>query len=147
MFEEAPSRIQHDSFRVFWKALRRHWWLVALCLILVPAAAYGYSRTRTKQYTATASILVRDPSLTAQLAASSTSSASSSQGTSVLADVTNLASESVVAQQTARALGPRYASKGLPGTVTPSNDGSSDILTIAAAENSPGLAAQVANTY
>jgi Mrp family chromosome partitioning ATPase len=147
MFEEAPSRMQNDSFRAFWKALRRHWWLVALCLILVPAAAYGYSRTRTKQYTATASILVRDPSLTAQLATSSSSSAPSSQGTSVLADVTNLASEDVVAQQTARALGPGYAGKGLPGTVTPGNAGGSDILTISAVESSPALAAHVANTY
>ena len=43
--------------------LRRNWALLLTCLIVVPGAALVFSLAQEKEYTATASLLFRDPGL------------------------------------------------------------------------------------
>src|SRR5947199_8044242 len=43
------------------KGLRRHWWLIALCVVVVTGTAAGLSLVQQKTYSATAKLLFADP--------------------------------------------------------------------------------------
>src|SRR6266496_300196 len=43
------------------RAVRRRWWLVPICWLMVVASATVYSLTAQKQYSADAGLLFRDP--------------------------------------------------------------------------------------
>ena len=135
-----------DSFRAFLRALRRRWWLVLACLILVPAAAYGYAASQPKQYVATANMVVNQGTSDVSSGSQSSSSSLTAQGTD-LNTLVGLATLPVVADATAATLGPPYAGGGLPGSVSVTNDGSSNLLMIKSTQATPALAARVANAY
>ena len=59
---EQPSLSAGDSFHAIKRVLQRRWWVILACLIVVPAAAFGYARSQKKQYTAHAQILLNDAS-------------------------------------------------------------------------------------
>src|SRR5215212_3574603 len=42
-------------------ALRRRWWVIALCFVLTAGAAFVFSKSQTKKYSASATLLFRDP--------------------------------------------------------------------------------------
>src|SRR3984957_18315753 len=88
-----------DAFRSFLLVLRRRWWVVVLCLIVAPVAAYAYARHQPKKYTATASVLVNDPSQSQQIAGTQGSSAGADQ-TSLLSTALSLASTDRVQDET-----------------------------------------------
>src|SRR3954462_926840 len=46
-----------STFHGLLTALRRRLWVIVLCLIVAPAAAYGISKSQTKEDTATAQLL------------------------------------------------------------------------------------------
>jgi Mrp family chromosome partitioning ATPase len=134
-----------DSLREFARVLRRRWPLILACVIVVPVVAYAYTRTQTRQYSATASILLSDPSIAQGIAGTGSGSTPAANQATLLDTETGLASLSPVAQAAARVLGD--GSVSLPGTVSINNDGTSNLLTVTATETGAGLAAQVANVY
>src|SRR3954466_13104222 len=61
-----------SSFHGLLMALRRRMWIIVVCMIVAPAAAYGISKAQTKEYTASAQLLFHQSGLQQQLTTGST---------------------------------------------------------------------------
>lgn len=59
--DDAQSPIERDRRGDYLTVLRRRWWVVAACSVLLAGAIYGLSSIQTPQYQATTQLLVKDP--------------------------------------------------------------------------------------
>jgi succinoglycan biosynthesis transport protein ExoP len=126
---------------------RRNLGLILLCLVLVPAAAVAVSMLQTKEYTASASLLFRDPGLDQKF----TGTPFFQQGTDqdrLAATNLRLVSLDSVATLTARSIDkPGVGRKEVSEAVEVTADGRSDLVTIEATDSDPRFAAALANTF
>jgi len=112
---------------------RRVWWVLWVC-VLAAASALLFSLTLQEQYSASASILVRDPGTDGDRAFDPDREAATS------ADLFRL---DVVAERTARQLGVA----DLAGQITTSSSPTSNVLSVTAEDSDPVWAARIANTF
>jgi succinoglycan biosynthesis transport protein ExoP len=128
------------------RVVRRRLGIIALCALLVPAVALVLSLVQEKEYTATATLLFRDPQLDQKLFGSSfvddTGDAQREAATNL-----KLVSLDVVAARTARALGDGFTEGEVSNSVETSSEGQADVVTIEATHPEPRLAARLANTF
>jgi capsular exopolysaccharide synthesis family protein len=126
--------------------VRRRFGVIALCALLVPAAALVLSLIQEKEYTATATLLFRDPQLDQKLFGSSfvddTGDAEREAATNL-----KLVSLDVVAARTARALGGDFTDGQVSSSIETSSEGQADVVTIEATHTDPRLSARLANTF
>jgi len=122
---------------------RARW--IALCFILVTAAAFLYSVQQTKKYTATASLVFSNNQLSQQVAGLPVASVNNQQAQ----QNTNLKLVELgdMATRTAQALGHGLTPQQVKDTLSVSAQGESNIVNVAATATSPALAARIANTY
>ena len=119
---------------------RRLWWVVGFCLVGA-AAALLFSLSQAKEYSASASILVREPG-----AAESLTGASGGQGldpdreAATSADLFRL---DVIAERTARRLGV----SDVQDRITTSGTPTSNVFSVTARDRDPSRAARIANTF
>ena len=113
---------------------RRNWLILLLCIIVAPVAAFAYSKTQTKEYTAGATVLFGEDA---------------PQVEPGRAAATNLAlaTSEEVKVNTAEALGEGIAAGEVGSMITANPVGDSDLIEIQATSPSPEFAARVANTY
>lgn len=118
--------------------------LIVACTLLTAGAALVFSLLQTKQYTADASLLFRDPGYDQRLFG----------GTSVYTDpqreaATNvsLISLDAVADRAAAALGGDMTGEQVSSEVDVQNEGQADVVSIQATDPDPELAANVANAF
>lgn len=127
-------------------AMRERWKLVLLCVGLTALAALGISLVQPTRYSATASLLFRDPGFDQKLFGSSFVP-QSADGARDAATNVKLVSLSGVAARTARAVGhgltPREVEQRM--TVDPGTD--ADVVSVTATDGSASFAAQLANTF
>jgi polysaccharide biosynthesis transport protein len=128
------------------RILKRRSLVIALCTLLVPAAAVYFSLRQEKEYTATASLLFRDPGFAQTLFGSSVLSPSTDPTRDAATNV-DLVSQAVVADATARALHDGATGDEIEGAVSASSQGDSNLILIHATDHSPRRAALIANTY
>lgn len=126
------------------EALRRRWLLVVACVILVPAATVALSLSRPKKYTASISVLFRNPGFDQTLFGAPVLGPST-DATREAATNVRLIDLSVVADLTGRALG--ESGDAVRSKVSVSAQGDSDVVTVAATDSTPAAAARLANTY
>jgi capsular exopolysaccharide synthesis family protein len=124
--------------------LRRRAIPMALAVVIVAAAAVGFSLLQAKEYSATASILFRAGNLAQELPGSS---APSIDQTAQAATNLQLASLEEVAARTADRLGHRYTQKEISNGVHVAARGSSNIVDVTASWRSPRTAALIATTF
>ena len=86
------------------RALRRRWWLVPICWVLVVASATVFSLTAQKQYSADAGLLFRDPGFDQKLFGTTFLAPSRDPAREAATNV-KLVSLDIVAQRTARFFG------------------------------------------
>jgi polysaccharide biosynthesis transport protein len=125
------------------RIVRRRALLVCFCAIVVAAAAFGFSKLQTKEYTATASLIFRNSPLSQQVAGISPSST-----TSQLAQQTSnveLVGLGDMAALTARRLG--LSETEVREAVSVHGQGESNVASVAATAKSPQLAAEIATVY
>src|SRR3954449_7537692 len=103
MAEEALQREEVAAPLAVMRMLRRRIGVVLICALLVPAAALVFSLSQQKQYSATASLLFRDPQLDQKFSGSPIF-APSSDPTREAATNVKLASLGTVADRTSKAL-------------------------------------------
>jgi succinoglycan biosynthesis transport protein ExoP len=137
--------LEHGSIRQFMAALRRRLPLVLVCLVITPAAAYAFSASRQKQYSASASLLFRDPGFD-QKVFGSTALPPSTDPTREAATNLKLVSLEAVADQTARKLG-RLTGPEVRQEVQAQAEGESNVVAVTATDPSPRFAALLANTF
>ncbi len=125
--------------------LRRRWWLIALCTIVVAGAAFAYSRQQTKEYTATASLSFSDSSLSQQvagLAPSSTVNQITQQASNI-----ELVRLGDMAAKTAAKLGEGLTERQVANSIEVVGAGESSIVSVSATTSSPQRSAAIANAY
>src|SRR3954452_1471854 len=130
----------------FVRTLRRRIVVLVACLVVVPGAAFVYSITQQKQYSATASLLLRDPQLDQKLFGS-TVFAPSSDPAREAATNAKLASLDVGAGRTSKALGGTPAASDITSKISVESAGQSDVVSITATDPQPTFAAKLANTF
>ena len=142
------------SIEQFLGVLRRRAGWILLCIALVAAAAYGFSKHQTKQYTATASLVFNDNQLSQQVAglqvASSGNPAPQQETNLKLVQLGDMAEKTAIrlvhakgATPLARELTGEKVKEGL----SVSAQGESNVVDVSATATSPELAAEIANTY
>lgn len=127
------------------RALRRRRAVVLLVLAVVPLSALAVSLFQEKQYTASASLLFRDPRLDAKLFESSILEPSTDPSREAQTNV-RLVSLDAVADRTAARLG-HLSGDDVSEKVDVSPAGQSDVVAIKATDPKPGVAADLANTF
>jgi capsular exopolysaccharide synthesis family protein len=123
---------------------RRAPWIV-LCVVLVAAAAYGFSRHQAKKYTATASLVFNNNQQAQQVAglpATASGNQQAQQNTNL-----KLVQLGDMAAKTAGLLGQGLTKEEVSADLSVSAQGESNIVDVAATATSPALAAEIANTY
>src|SRR4051794_18204951 len=128
------------------RTLRRRIVVLVACLVVVPGAAFVYSITQQKQYSATASLLFRDPQLDQKLFGS-TVFAPSTDPAREAATNAKLASLEVVAARTSKALHGQLAAGEITGKIAVEPAGQSDVVSTTATDHDPVFAARLANLF
>jgi succinoglycan biosynthesis transport protein ExoP len=142
--------VQQDSeglnFEQALGALRRRAPLILLCFVVAAAAAFGFSKHQTKKYTATASLVFSNNSLSQQIAGLSPGS-SSNNSLAQQASNLELVRGGDTAAKTASLLGHGLTDEKVAGSLSIGGVGESSIVDVSATTTSPALAAAIANTY
>ncbi len=125
--------------------LRRRSGLIALCFVLTAAAAFGISALQQKEYSASASLLFRNPGFAEDLFGT-TPSTSGDDPTREAATNEKLVGLKVVGTLAARQL-PGLSPKDVSSMVSISSEGEADVVAVAATSPDPAQAQLVANTF
>ena len=119
---------------------------IVLCIVLIAGAALGYSEHKTKEYTATASLVFNNNQLSQQVAGlqavGNNVNQQSQQDTDV--QITKLGN---MATKTAIQLGGGLTEKSVRASVGITAVGDTNVVDVAATSTSPTLAAKIANAY
>jgi polysaccharide biosynthesis transport protein len=132
--------------RSVFEVLRRRLPLLLLCVLLVPAAALAFSLSQEKEYTASASLLFRDPAFDEQLFGTTFLAPSSDPDREAATNV-KLVSLDVVATRTSRRLGGDIPASEISGAIDVSEQDQSDVVSVRATHREPAMAARIANTF
>lgn len=140
----APELESDDGFGLsdILKALKRRWWIVAICVIVTPAAALAFSLSQEKQYTASATLLFQQTS-TADSVFGLPSQYIDTEREA--ATNTALASLDVVSDRTEAALEGRVQDPQV--NVNVSQSGTDDLATVSATDPDPRVAALTATVF
>ncbi len=132
------------SLGAFLGVVRRRLPLVVLCFVVVAVAAHLYSKHQSKQYTATASIIFNNDSLSQELVG-----LPANNGNLLVQEAGNVASVQLgdMAAKTASLLGHGLTEAQVKSSLKVAALGESSSVAVAATSTSPILAATIANTY
>jgi tyrosine-protein kinase len=126
--------------------LRQRGPVIVLCALLGAGSALGISLVQEKQYTASASLLFRDPALDQKLFGSTFLEPSQDPAREAATNV-ELVSLEAVAARTARVLDARLSPGEIASKVRVAAKGQSDVVSVKATDPSPGFAARLANAF
>ena len=127
------------------RALRRRWWVVAMCWVLVVGTALTYSVTAEKKYSADAGLLFRDPGFDQKLFGTTFLAPNRDPAREAATNV-KLVSLDIVAQRTAR-LFPGLTAKEVSDRIKAAAEGQSDVVSVTATDHDPVRARRLANTF
>jgi capsular exopolysaccharide synthesis family protein len=136
----APSDLER-----FLRILRRRRFVIIGAFLVVTAAALANSLTQEKQYTASSSLLFRDPAIDRTLF--KTYPPPNSDPASLRATNERLVSLPAVAGRTAERLGGGTTAAAIYGKVKVTSEGQADLVSVTAKDNDPQFAATLANTF
>lgn len=125
--------------------LRRRALWILLCLVVVAAAAYGFSKQQTKKYTATAALSFSSNQLGQQIAGLAATSAGNLQAQQ--ASNLELVRRGDMASRTAQQLGHGLSEQTVSSGLAVTGQGESSIVVVSSTSTSAPLAAAIANTY
>jgi succinoglycan biosynthesis transport protein ExoP len=125
--------------------LRRNWVIALICIVVAPIVAFAYSKSQTKEYTASASLLFTNQQVEAGLLG--TEPAANSDPAREAATNLKLASLTTLSVRTAKAIGKGVTADEVSEKVEVSPEGESELVSIAATDPSPEFAAKLANEF
>jgi len=136
--------VEQGDFERALKVLRRRAGLIAFCTLLTAAAALGFSRQQTKEYTATASLVFDSGQVSRIIFGQSGGSEDTRAQQSTRVKLLELGP---AATRTSKKLGGRVTAAEVKGGVSIAPQGESNVVDVAATTTSPKLSARIANTY
>lgn len=136
--------LEESVLRDHIRVLLRHWPIVLVTAVLVPAAAFGFSLHSEKLFTATSKLLFRDPQFDQKLFGSSILAPSQDPAREAATDI-DLVSSDVIFSRASRALGGVRTPDQIGDEVDVSSPGQANVATIAVTDPDPGIAARLAN--
>ncbi|MBS1863410.1 MAG: polysaccharide biosynthesis tyrosine autokinase [Actinobacteria bacterium] len=125
--------------------LRRNWRIALICIVVAPIVAFAYSKTQTKEYTASASLLFTNQTVEAGLLG--VEPAANADPAREAATNLKLASLTTLSVRTAKAMGGGLTGGEVSEKVEVSPEGESELVSIAATDPSPAFAARLANEF
>ena len=125
--------------------LRRRAWVIVLAFVLVTGATIGFSLLQEKQYSASASLLFRDPQLDQKLFGSTFLAESRDPAREAATNVSLVSLEAVAAQTSDKLEGP--TGREIDEKVDVTAEGQSDLVSVTATDTDPRFAAKLANTF
>lgn len=134
------------GFGDFLAVLRRRFWLVLICVLVVPAAAYWWTERKDERFTASAEVLLLSPGFEQAVASPVDSPVPGNSGDTLPTDV-GVASLETIAERTGAELERRGKPANVEGKVVVTTDGDAAVLQIEATDFDPEQAALIANTY
>lgn len=139
---EAVERL---DLSVLLRQLRRRLGIVLACTLAFPAIAVAVSLAQEKQYSASASLLFRDPAFDQKLFGSSFLAPNQDPDREAATNA-RLVSLDEVAERTARRVDHGLTGESLQKKIRVEQEGQSDVVTIVATDPSPRFAQALANT-
>ncbi len=134
----------NDTLEPLLFVLRRRWGMILVCVLLGLAASVALSQLQQSEYTASASILFRDPGIDQELFGFSVSLPNTDQASQAATNMA-LVSLPTVASRTAAAL--HMSRSAVSSAISVSGVGQANIGQINATDPDPVLAARIANAY
>jgi succinoglycan biosynthesis transport protein ExoP len=134
-----------SEFAVTLRALRRRWWLVPTCWVIVVATAAAFSFTAQKQYSASSGLLFRDPGFDQKLFGT-TFLAPNKDPVREAATNVKLVSLDIVAERTAPAF-PGLTAADISSKIKAAAEGQSDVVSVTATDPDPVRARRLANEF
>ena len=128
------------------RVLRRRKVIAIACALIVPLTALGYSYLQEKEYSASASLLFRDPGYDQSLFGTPFFTPSTDPDREAATNL-RLVSLGVVAARTSQRLGGDPDRDEISENVEASSAGQSNVVAVTATAESPRLAARLANTF
>jgi tyrosine-protein kinase len=119
--------------------------LIVACTLLTAAAALVFSLAQTKEYTASASLLFRDPGFDQRLFGASIAATSDPQREA--ATNITLVSLKAVAERTAATFDHGLTADDISNKVSIQSEGQSDVASVRATDSDPRTAANLANAF
>jgi len=131
-------------FEGTWRILRRHWFLILQAIVVTTIAALVWSATREELYTASTTVLFREPAATADILNTNDSFEDPARRA---ATNETLLSLGVVADRAAESLRGQVDAGTIAGAVDVVSSNEADIVDVEATTTDPRLSATIANAY
>ena len=128
------------------EVMRRRARLIALCFVLTTAASVGFSLLQEKRYSASASLLFRDPGFDQKLFGSAVFSLGQDPAREAATN-TQLVGLQVVADRTAERLDADLTGRDVSDNVSVDARGQANVVSVTATDPDPELAAQLSNFF
>ncbi len=143
----AEQSTEHSALINAVRVIRERWWLVAISAVVCFAVVLGLSLHAQKQYTATASLLVKPSNLPAVIAPSQSEPTDPTTLARVQSDDVSLVTSGTIAEAAKKALSSRESVGDLLNQVQASANSSNDIITVSVTDPDPAQAALKANAF
>jgi succinoglycan biosynthesis transport protein ExoP len=144
--QDPDERGRQDDLERILSVLRRRIKLILLCGVIIGAAAWGVSQLQTKEYSASASLLFRNPGFAEDLFGTTAVAPTPTEANREAATNQTLVGLDVVGVRAARKL-PGLSPKEVSDMVTVSAVGEADVVSLTATSPDPAQAKLVANTF
>jgi len=141
-----PRSATTPSLHAFMRTLRRQWWVIALCTVLVPCIAYAATSLQDQQFAATASLFFEQPEFTDELLQVGTGLDPGAQPSDTSSNL-DLVSLDAIAARAADKLGGGATTGGVAEAVEVTAGEDSSVVSVVATQPNARLAALTANTY
>jgi polysaccharide biosynthesis transport protein len=132
-----------DALRV----IRERWWLIAVSFVVCFVFSLAVALHAQKQYTASASLLIRPSNLPALIDPTQTQAEDSTTLAHIQSDDVSLATSTPVATLAKQKLGTKESVGDLQNEVTATADASNDLIDISVTDTDPAQAAAKANAF
>jgi succinoglycan biosynthesis transport protein ExoP len=143
--DELPESEGFDLER-WLRLLRRRWWVILGCVVLVAGCALAFSLARQKEYSASASLLFRNSEVGPDILGITGSPPTTDPAREAATNVT-LVESPAVAVRVSKALSGHIGPGRVQKKVSVSAEGQSNVVSVEAQDRSPKVATTLANTY
>jgi succinoglycan biosynthesis transport protein ExoP len=142
--EDAPRRGELERILL---TLRRHKLLIIACFSVAAIFAVGVSLAQQKQYTATASLLFRDPGFAQGVLGANATSTVQADPNRQAATNLELVGLDTVSARTAERVGDSITADEVSEKVAVETKGQSDVISVSASDAEPERAQHIANSF